>query len=154
MDNNYSCLFRYNYAANKRIIEALDNSGPPEKALQLMAHVLQAHHVWIKRIAAPGQPSLNPWSAIAPHTFNKHNEALLQQSLDIAHQHDDTYELTYYNTKGQQFCNKLADIYLHLVNHATYHRGQIALLLRLENIDPPVTDYIAYVTEKKNRPMV
>jgi uncharacterized damage-inducible protein DinB len=32
----------------------------------------------------------------------------------------------------------------HVVNHSTYHRGQIAAFIRQFGIKPPQTDYIAF----------
>jgi uncharacterized damage-inducible protein DinB len=32
----------------------------------------------------------------------------------------------------------------HLVNHGTYHRGQVAVLLREKGYDPVNTDFITY----------
>ncbi len=40
-----------------------------------------------------------------------------------------------------------AEVLRHVVNHGTYHRGQIAALLKLHGIDFPETDYISW----KNR---
>jgi uncharacterized damage-inducible protein DinB len=50
----------------------------------------------------------------------------------------------YTNTKGEKFANTRQDILLHVVNHSTYHRGQIASALKHAGIDPPTTDYIFY----------
>ena len=36
----------------------------------------------------------------------------------------------------------------HLVNHATYHRGQVASKLRRLGVEPPVTDFIFWAFEK------
>ena len=36
---------------------------------------------------------------------------------------------------------------LHVVNHSSYHRGQMALLLGQEGKSPPATDYIFYLRE-------
>jgi uncharacterized damage-inducible protein DinB len=35
-------------------------------------------------------------------------------------------------------------IMIHLVNHSSYHRGQIAMLLRQNGFEPVNTDYITY----------
>lgn len=51
----------------------------------------------------------------------------------------------YSNTKGQEFSNSLYDILLHLFNHGTYHRGQIATDMRRNGLEPLNTDYITMV---------
>jgi uncharacterized damage-inducible protein DinB len=40
----------------------------------------------------------------------------------------------------------------HVVNHATYHRGQVASKLKRFGIDPPVTDLVAWAFEQLARP--
>ena len=35
----------------------------------------------------------------------------------------------------------------HVLNHATYHRGEIAGLLLAEGREPPIMDLIAYLRE-------
>ena len=40
------------------------------------------------------------------------------------------------------------EVLRHAVNHGTYHRGQIAFLLKLHGADFPETDYIAWLSER------
>jgi uncharacterized damage-inducible protein DinB len=37
----------------------------------------------------------------------------------------------------------------HVVNHATYHRGQVAAKLKRLGIEPPMTDLVFWVMEQK-----
>ncbi|MFX1300120.1 MAG: DinB family protein [Promethearchaeota archaeon] len=37
------------------------------------------------------------------------------------------------------------ELVFHLVNHATYHRGQLVLALRMLGRDVPMTDYVPFV---------
>jgi uncharacterized damage-inducible protein DinB len=39
----------------------------------------------------------------------------------------------------------------HVVNHATYHRGQVASKLKRLGVDPPATDFIFWVFEQAPR---
>jgi uncharacterized damage-inducible protein DinB len=45
---------------------------------------------------------------------------------------------------GIETVQPLSDTLLHVVNHATYHRGQIASQLRQLGGNPPNTDYFTY----------
>jgi len=38
---------------------------------------------------------------------------------------------------------------VHLVNHSSYHRGQLAGMMRQLGVKPPGTDYIVFVRERK-----
>lgn len=44
----------------------------------------------------------------------------------------------------------LAHLMYHLANHSTYHRGQIALMLRQLHIPPPVTDFDEFLAERQS----
>ncbi len=54
-------------------------------------------------------------------------------------------EFAYTNTKGQEFCNRLSDVALHVAFHGVYHRGQIAALVRQHGGEPAYTDFIQAV---------
>ncbi|HWB63211.1 MAG TPA: DinB family protein, partial [Chitinophagales bacterium] len=58
--------------------------------------------------------------------------------------------ITYKNTKGIEFNNKVEDILYHVVNHASFHRGQLVTMLRQLGFDKfPPQDLIAYIRELK-----
>ena len=60
----------------------------------------------------------------------------------------DTIELSqpvqYVTGKGQTFSNSLHEILFQVINHSTYHRGQIATEFRQSGLEPLLTDYIFY----------
>jgi uncharacterized damage-inducible protein DinB len=67
--------------------------------------------------------------------------------LNYLNQHRmDTFEemIFYKNSSGNKYENTIREIITHVINHSTYHRGQIAMELRSLGVDPPQTDYIAY----------
>lgn len=49
--------------------------------------------------------------------------------------------------RGEQYT--LAELMQHVLNHSTYHRGQVALLLRQLGQAPPATDYRVFLTETR-----
>jgi uncharacterized damage-inducible protein DinB len=51
----------------------------------------------------------------------------------------------YVTTEGKPYSNVLQDMLLHLINHSTYHRGQVASLLRQVGATPIATDLIVYL---------
>ena len=53
----------------------------------------------------------------------------------------------YKNSKGDDFDNSLKDIVTHIINHSTYHRAQIAQIVKRSEGTPAVTDYIVYQRE-------
>ena len=65
----------------------------------------------------------------------------------ISNHSDSTFEsiISYTNTQGLSFETPLHEIIRHVLHHGTYHRGQLALLIRDLGFTPPYTDYIAFV---------
>ena len=53
--------------------------------------------------------------------------------------------ISYINDAGERWTYTLADMLRHVVNHGTYHRGQVATMLRRLGVAPPNTDYLTYV---------
>jgi uncharacterized damage-inducible protein DinB len=46
----------------------------------------------------------------------------------------------------------LARLMQHVANHSTYHRGQIALMMRQLNAEPVATDFHVFLVEGRVRP--
>ena len=57
-------------------------------------------------------------------------------------QADLTQALTYTNVKGESWTYPLWQSLFHVVNHQTYHRGQITTLLRQLGAAAPAIDYL------------
>lgn len=53
-----------------------------------------------------------------------------------------TKELRYVNRKGESWVYPLWQVLFHLINHQTYHRGQVTTLLRQLGATPPQIDYL------------
>lgn len=52
--------------------------------------------------------------------------------------------LSYENLQGQRWEYPLAHMMQHVVNHSSYHRGQVVTLLRQLGHTPPATDYLVF----------
>ena len=138
-------LFAYNRHCNQRLVEVFEREPVrvDSKAIAVFGHILSAHHIWNQRILDK-KTEYGVWHNHAIDTF-----ATLDQLNHKETQHIlDTYDLagstTYRNTTGKPFANTVKDMLFHIINHSTYHRGQIASLFRESGIEPLVTDYIHY----------
>lgn len=138
-------LFSYTHAMNERCIDALTlhEESVPARAHSLMCHILNAEQIWLDRIA-DRPPECEPWEAHPAENYailNNRNRALSAEAL----RKDDVERMvSYANSVGQVFNNTVGDILFHIINHSTYHRAQIATLLRSAEVRPPSTDYIVY----------
>jgi len=138
-------LFQYNNHYNQALITVLveNPKNASEKSIKLLSHILNAHQIWNNRIE-PGQPSYERWEVHQIQTAGEIDKKNFEHSMRIL----DTFELSqpiqYVTGKGQKFNNSLHEILFQVINHSTYHRGQIATEFRQSGIEPLLTDYIFY----------
>ena len=114
--------------------------------MKLMSHLLLAQSNWYKRIT--GQQNDQPvWDIMALDKLLVELEENDILWLDYVRTLDPGYfgkSMNYHNMSGQPCRNSIQDTLTHVVNHATYHRGQIIRrVLELGHV-PPSTDYIQY----------
>ena len=55
--------------------------------------------------------------------------------------------LSYENLRGERWEYSLSHMMLHVVNHSSFHRGQVIALLRQLGQTPPATDFLVFVDE-------
>lgn len=139
-------FFSYTDWANKKVMDCLNQQQiHDEKILTLAGHILAAQSVWLSRMTR---------SSVAPYKlWYKYSLTELNNMTDEI---GDGYKryltglsgineiITYKNMAGVDYQNAIDDILIHVANHGTYHRGQIALLLREKGYEPASTDYIIY----------
>ena len=150
--------YRYNSWANDLVLEALvrsaassggsrASSDPLEQATLLLTHLLRAERVWHARIHEGPGPIAQLWEPLPLADLPSLAEACAlgwQTLLADLSAEGLASIVAYHNSKGEQFEQRLGDVLDHVVNHGTYHRGQIVLLLRQAGFAAPVTDLIAY----------
>jgi uncharacterized damage-inducible protein DinB len=145
MNDFFKDLFQYNQDCNQRLTEriALHEGAVSSKTLHLFSHVLNAHHIWNSRIGKQ-KNVYDRMQLHSPHDFKQIDLDNHVTTLSIIDSGILPDELNYVNTKGEQAIHKVQDILFHVVNHSTYHRGQIASDLKQCGIEPVVTDFIFY----------
>jgi uncharacterized damage-inducible protein DinB len=135
-------LLKYTAVADQKFIEVFENhSNYGERALFVISHILNAQNIWTSRIFAtvPQFERLQVHSSEALKGISEKNTTDLRLILDT--QPLDK-EIHYSTAAGDRYINTVEEILYHVVNHSTYHRGQVATLLRQAGIDPPVTDLV------------
>jgi uncharacterized damage-inducible protein DinB len=141
-------LFAHMRWADERALEALRGADPvPQRALETFAHVLGAEHVWLARLQQR-PASVAVWPVLdldACERLARENAAEFDDLLDGLAPEDLQRTVSYQNSAGQSFDTRREDILLHVAMHGSYHRGQVATLLRQEGAVPEPTDYIAFV---------
>jgi uncharacterized damage-inducible protein DinB len=138
-------LFEYNNHFNQKLADIFNESPDKtsEKAIKLFNHLLNAHQIWNNRIE-PKQTPFGVWELNAVQDLKNIDASNYEQTLFILDNFDLNTPIKYTNSKGETFSNSIQDIYFHVINHSTHHRGQIASEFRQYGLNPLVTDYIFY----------
>ena len=156
-------LYAYNEWANLRTLDALQSLSADQFTRSLggsfssirdtFSHVVDAEWIWCRR-----------WQGESPRTFPKPDsyrdvaalrarwvEVRKAQAAFLADLADPDLRrpVTYVNLKGETWTYVLEDALVHLVNHSSYHRGQVATLLRQVGAVPLATDYLLFLDGKR-----
>jgi uncharacterized damage-inducible protein DinB len=138
-------LLEYNHYTNQKLWNIF-NENPvkiSEKAIKLYSHILNAHQIWNNRIE-PQKPVFGVWEVHPIEICSNIDKKNYEQSLLILDKLDLNGIINYKNTQGKAFTNSISNILFHVINHSTYHRGQIATEFKQNELDPLATDYIIY----------
>ena len=139
-------LYQYNLWSNKRVMDCLLRQNVrDEKILSLMGHIVAAQFLWLHRIKGLPAPDVKLWGDYGLEQLKEMSEKAGEQWLDFVNSTDDfDREMTYRNYTGDPYTNNVEMVMIHLVNHSSYHRAQIAMLLRQKGLEPVNTDFITY----------
>lgn len=148
MKTLFLSLFEYHHSVNQQLWEAM--SAHPdktsEKALRLYNHILNGHQIWNNRIEKR-ETAFDVWDMHPLPACKDIDKASYAHTLDIIGQFDLQEVIEHPKIKGKPFRKKISEILFHIINHATYHRGQIATEFRQGGLEPLMTDFIFH--EKK-----
>jgi uncharacterized damage-inducible protein DinB len=159
-------LYRYNQWANDRVFEAvsgmtleeftrdLGNSYP--SVCDTLTHIVWAEWIWLQRwkgtspqhrFDAAEFPDVNPLNTrwlelkVEQRAFV---EAVTGERLHAV--------LPYVNLQGHTWRYALWRQMYHVVNHSTYHRGQLTTMLRQLGTVPIPTDFLVFHDELDSGP--
>lgn len=138
-------FFEFDKWATQQTLRSLETAtNPPNRAVALIAHIVATQRVWLERALSVPQ-SVAVWPQWPLAESAKELPVVHSEWIRLIATNDLSREITYTNTKGQQFRNKLSDVALHVAFHGVYHRGQIAALVRQHGGEPAYTDFIQAV---------
>ena len=146
MKRHFLRLFEYNQWANRLFCETILNSDYQSKKIEvLLSHTLAAELIWLDRISQITIPVPGTWELLplnkAIESLNAADKLWLSYLMD---EPDIDAVIEYSDSEGKRHQTILKDIIMHVANHGTHHRAQLATLLRQENIAPPASDFIFF----------
>ena len=159
---DFRLLYAYNSWANHRALDSCASLSAEQFTRDLgssyrsvrdtLAHIYGAEWLWLERWHGripnalptpadfPDLESLRRRWAKQEQDLNAYIDSLTPSELERV--------IKYKNTKGVPFEGPIWPMLQHAVNHSSYHRGQIATLLRQLGAMPVATDLIAFYRER------
>jgi uncharacterized damage-inducible protein DinB len=116
------------------------------KSEELLSHIISAQKIWLNRILGRNTV-IDPWHKLTQEDWIPQSIPITAEWINLLEsfkENDFERRIEYTNTKGEKFFNTVKDIIVQVINHSTYHRAQIAQLIRQSGGEPAKTDYIVY----------
>jgi uncharacterized damage-inducible protein DinB len=151
-------LYRYNRWANATVFKAVTPLSAEELSRKLggsfpsiretLVHIMGAEWIWLRRWKGVSPPALlNAAEFPDLGSIKARWPEIENEQMDFVAQITDASirdPLKYVNLKGQSYQYPLGRTMQHLVNHGTYHRGQVTNFLRQLGAQPVATDLLVY----------
>ena len=157
-------LYEYNRWANARLLDAASKLTPEQYSRDLqsshrsvrdtLAHILAAEWIWLER-----------WKGVSPNALLMPSEFPTVESLETrwAVVEGDYTEfikgvtdgslatvIAYTNTRGEEYAYPLGQMLQHVMNHSSYHRGQVTTMLRQLGAEVNPVDLLVFMDVKRN----
>jgi uncharacterized damage-inducible protein DinB len=156
-------LIDYNYWARDRLLEAVDALSPEQFSRDLgssfrsvrdtLAHLHGAEWIWYRRWMGESPTALPPADrfpdAASVRAAWQDMEAQIRAYFSPLDDRALEQVIAYKSTAGVPGASVLWHMLQHVVNHSTYHRGQVTTMLRQIGTAPPkAMDLIAFYRER------
>lgn len=157
----FRSLLDYHYWANKRLLGALQNLTEEQYRRDLggsfpsiqatVAHLINAEAVWMSRLTDEARQKVTPEDlptvAAAAERWAKMEQEYL---LLLEGAGDDGFDrqIRAITSTGREYVHTVGEVLQHLVNHGTYHRGQVTNMIRQIGLVPVALDMIMYYRHK------
>jgi uncharacterized damage-inducible protein DinB len=156
-------LFAYDVWANGEVFAAAGELSEEQLTATIassfpsirstLGHIVGAEWIWLRRWLGENPSGAPAWVEGASLSelkaqlgeIEEERARYLEGMTDAGLEH----ELAYRSLKGEPDTQKLSGQLRHVVNHSSYHRGQVATQLRHLGVTPPSTDLIRYLRSVK-----
>ena len=161
MNDDFASLYAYNRWADRRVLEACRKLTPEQYAAEpapgwssvrsSIVHIAVVTEVWLRGVAGEAVETV-PTEADLPTVDDA--ERLLDRAYELFTNVVPTLTPEQLATprtfRGRSRVAVLPPwvVLRHLVNHSTYHRGQVAAKLKRLGVEPPGTDLVLWAFEQ------
>lgn len=145
MKSFFTELLEYNRQMNRQLILAMmeHRDKVSEKSVRLINHILNSQEMYNARLS-PANKAYGSWHMRKLDELESANDYLHHVTTGIWTRSEPATMIYYATATGITMQHTVADILFHMVNHGSYHRGQIATDFRNTGLEPLVTDYVVW----------
>ncbi|MDJ0782644.1 MAG: DinB family protein [Desulfosarcinaceae bacterium] len=163
--NDIITLFNYNCWATEQIMKSTAKLSANQFTSQTeyshgslrgtIVHILSAEWIWRLRC----QEGISPDHFIDENLFKTpaslmlrlvDEQSKMREFIGTLNRSDLNRSITYKTTNGSVFKNTLWHSILHLINHGTHHRSEVADILSRYGHSPGDLDFIIYLRDFNN----
>jgi uncharacterized damage-inducible protein DinB len=151
-------LFRYDAWAFGRVLEVAMTLTEEQYTRNLgasfgsvrgtLVHIHAAQQIWLDRwLGTVAGPLLNEQDIPTRADLQARHEKLHGEFRQFVEELTDqrlNETITYKDSQGREYTQTLYRLFQHLINHGTYHRGQLTFLFRLLGAKPLNTDLVNF----------
>ena len=150
-------LFEYDAWATRQLLEVVCRLTPQQFAHEFNGATTSVRQQLVHLLSVPDRYRARLMNE-EPHDARAEDFATprdVAAYVDEAHDRIKTFlaslpemdlcRITTQETRRGPFRATVGEVLHHVVNHGTYHRGQVAFLLKLHGIDFPDTDFIIWI---------
>ena len=140
-------LFEYNNHFNQMALNVLieNPNHISDQILKIFCHIENSHHIWNNKIqTTPTVIPRKPWGIYSITELIEIEKENFNSTISLLEKFDLDFQIRYTLSSGKIFTNSVRDILFQIINHSTYHRGQLATEFRKSDIEPLMTDWISY----------
>jgi uncharacterized damage-inducible protein DinB len=132
--------FQYDRWANGEWLDCLVRKGSIEPDMGILSHVLSAQKAWLIRCQGTS-PAERPPVDLTVGTMDE----LFAGWIEALRSHPDDPVIEYWNFSGVEYRRRMSRIARHVIDHGTYHRGELrGLCLARDDEDFPETGFAGY----------
>lgn len=145
MESYFNDLLTYNRWANQQVIGLFLTHSESYQGRQktLICHTLNAHMIWNTRLNKELEHR-GVWTEYSLEELEELDQRNHTHTLEAVKGLDLNTLVSYQTTTGEAHKNLAHDLVAHIINHSTYHRGQLMTAFKEMGITPIATDYVIY----------
>jgi uncharacterized damage-inducible protein DinB len=153
MKNKFIKHFEFEYWSNGTILKALRSlKEKDERALFLFSHLLSSHCMWLSRVNKTDftctlfqERTLDECEQLMKENLEGWKKYLSDKSATDLEQTIEFMAAWEVNPTKRKM--SIEDALVHLINHSSYHRGQIIAGIKGKVDELPLSTYIIYASE-------